>query len=155
MEAVESDEKYKLFLAFYLLICLIWPSFQGMRLCFVILPFLVLGVLEGLAVLLPQRVKWMYGGLLLFSLLQTAVTCYHYYQKDTNEILTEEMQAIYTFIQAKLPKESKPRTMRLMTQKNAVQKPTILAKYKLQKRKERVQENVLFTTKYYQLIGSE
>ncbi len=155
----QSKNQYPLFifLGFYVAICLLWPSFQGMRLLFAILPFLLFLLRQGLYFLWSKRAIYFLYFLLIISLAQTAITVRYYYLKNSNEVATKEMQNIYHFIQKKLPKNAiivfkKPRTLRFFSNRNAVQIQSSKAGFRLQKIKNKSQNNILLQTANYQLI---
>lgn len=139
-------------------ICLIWVSFQGMRFLFPVLPFLIYFLLEGIKGLpiAPKFQKYIIIGLLLSSLSQSLLTSYHYWQKDTNEAYSIELQQIYQYIKNNTPKEAiivfyKPRALRLFTQRNAVQKDISTAHYNLKKRTHSLlpTDSILLKTEHY------
>ncbi len=143
----------------YLAVCLCWISFQGMRLIFPILPFVVVYVVLGIQYLFEQRSNLILAGLSLFCLAQTTITCYYYSTKDTNEVATAEMQTVYTFIQQELPPDAiiqfqKPRTLRLFTGRNSCQKNTAELTHILRHKNaiKTPTDKILLQTPAYELI---
>lgn len=139
-------------------IYLIWISFQGMRFLFSILPFVVYFVVEGIRGLpVPARLqRFLVVGLILSSLSQSLFISYYYWNTNTNEAYSSEMQEIYLYIQENTPSEAlivfhKPRALRLFTDRNAVQKPIPAANYSLVERPYNLvpSDSVLFQTEQY------
>lgn len=142
-------------------IYLLWVSFQGMRFLFPILPFLLFFILEGIhQSISSQKIKQIILlGLIGCSLLQSLYIAVYYWQKDTNEAYSQELQTMYKFIQTELPQKAiiifhKPRTLRLFSHRNAVQKPIEAATYQLTKKEPKSTSNstIIFQTNNYLLI---
>lgn len=115
----------------------VWPSVQGMRFLFPLLPFIMIFLVRGLAsvwqtVLLPQlqKIKWMPNGLLVasfwvktgagFVLLQGVMTSMFYLALDTNLAYSKEMMGVYAFVEKEVKATErvsfhKPRLLRYAT----------------------------------------
>lgn len=140
---------------------LIWISFQGMRFWFPILPFLVYFVTEGIkAFPISLKLKRMViYGLILSSLSQSLFISYYYWNTDTNEAYSIEMQKIYQYIQETTPKDAlitfqKPRALRLFTHRNSMQKTIPEARYVLVNRlsTNMPSDSILLQTEHYTLL---
>jgi hypothetical protein len=141
----------------------VWISFQGMRFLFSILPFLVYFVIEGIKGL-PFSFKIrrvLVLGLILSSLAQSLFISYYYWNTDTNEAYSSEMQQIYQYIQEETSKDAlivfhKPRALRLFTNRNSVQKDISEAHYTLVKRPYEVppSDSILLQTEHYIFLSS-
>jgi hypothetical protein len=141
----------------------IWISFQGMRFLFSILPFLVYFIIEGIKALpISFNVRrFLVLGLILTSLVQSLFISYYYWNTDTNEAYSSEMQQIYQYIQAKTPKDAlivfhKPRALRLFTNRNSVQKNLSAAHFALVKQPYEVppSDSILLQTAHYTFLLS-
>ncbi|BDS10015.1 phospholipid carrier-dependent glycosyltransferase [Aureispira anguillae] len=142
-------------------IYLLWVSFQGMRFLFPVLPFLVFYLIEGIYALIPstKKRKIVLGTLVTVSLIQSLGTSVYYWQKDTNEAHSAELQSIYQFIRQETPEKAliifqKPRALRLFTGRNSIQKPLKEAQYSLVKRDHTVDNtaSIIFQTANYTLV---
>ena len=142
-------------------IYLIWISFQGMRFLFSILPFVVYFIIEGMKAL-PisfQLRRFLIIGLILSSLAQSLFISVYYWQTNTNEAYSSEMQTIYRFIQEKTPSDAliifhKPRALRLFTNRNSVQKNIPAAGYLLIQRPYNFHSSdaILLQTEHYAFL---
>jgi len=115
----------------------VWPSVQGMRFLFPLLPFIMVFLVRGLAhawqvvilpqfdrvKFLPQRIKsaqfWVIAGA-GFMLLQGAMTSVFYLGLDTNLAYSKEMMGVYGFVEQQVQTTKrvsfhKPRLMRYAT----------------------------------------
>jgi len=148
------------FILSYISVCLLWPSFQGMRFWFPLLPWLMLLFVDGVQLLLGEKAQLALYGLIIFLGIQTVGVVYYYANKNTNEVYTTEQQNIYQYIRKHLPKAAiivcrKPRTLRLFTKRNGIQKPTPTANYFLVSTNQKQEGKVLLTTKHFKLIKKE
>jgi hypothetical protein len=144
----------------FLVICLSWVSFQGMRFVFPLLPFLTLGIIRGIdSITFLNRLRTNYV-LLTLILLQTTLTTFHYYNKNTNEVATAEMLHLYQFIKHELPPDAliqsnKPRTLRLFTNRNSCQKKHPQLTHQLIQNPQQAIPNsakIIFQNAHYTLI---
>ena len=145
-------------------IYLIWISFQGMRFLFSILPFLVYFIIEGIKGLpISFRLqRFLVRGLILSSLVQSLFISYYYWNTNTNEAYSSEMQEIYHYIQEETPSDAlivfqKPRALRLFTNRNSVQKSISAADYSLVKRPCNLHPNdsILLQTEHYTFLKNQ
>ena len=106
----------------------LWPSHQGFRFVFPMLPFFTLYLFTGLNRLAEKRTIGSLKAIGLFLLLAWGVSLYQitrYARIDTNEALSIEMQQIYAYINTNMASDKviafdKPRTLRLFTGVNAI-----------------------------------
>ncbi len=136
----------------------LWVSFQGMRFIFPLMPFLLFYLLEGLQVIFKQKKQFRFVllGLIVSSILQSGLTTYYYWQKDSNEAYSSDLQAIYNYIKRELPPNAiivfeKPRALRLFSHRNSVQKEIEAAQYALIRTNKKL-DKALFETNTYTLI---
>lgn len=136
----------------------LWVSFQGMRFIFPMIPFLIFYLIQGLQCILKKEKQLHFAlGILLFAtIFQGVFTSYFYFKTDTNAVITKDLQKIYAYIQKEVPKEAiivfhKPRTLRLFTGRNSVQKDIKEAEYQLIETNNAL-KNVLIQTPSYSLV---
>lgn len=158
---------------FISLILLIWPSFQGCRFIFPIIPFIFYFVLKGIIFVWNQYKVYerglqilLYFYLCMF-LLNQLVSINNFRKSESNSSYTYEMVNIYDYISENIPKNEeivffKPRVLRLFTERNAISiNQNVFAKSNanyLLIQKQQISEdfkkefNVIYKTENYILI---
>lgn len=138
----------------------IWVTFMGMRFIFPILPFIVFYTVKGLQVILKKE-SWQkiaLSLLLVSTIAQSLFVCYYYWNKDTNEAYTTDLQEVYEYIREELPQDAiivfhKPRALRLFTGRNAVHRHRHISSNKFEVMPtHKAPDNYLLQNKSYTLI---
>ena len=123
-------------------LCIVWPSFQGMRLLFPILPLIWFFTLLGLQDIFKTFISTSFSKntvyvLLSFNSLVCLITVHHYWQKNTDFYTSTPMIAITNYIQDHiLPEESiafvRPRGLRyILDSRHAITQDPNRASYVL------------------------
>lgn len=118
------------FIFLYYFVLLIWPSHQGVRFIFPLIPFLFYYVLLGIQIVFSYfhftkiKVALVISCLLLYANFQF-LSIKNYSKTSSNESYTKELRQVYKVIQEKVDKNeiivfNKPRALRLYTGRNAV-----------------------------------
>ncbi len=121
---------FALFLTTNLFMLIIWPSQQGMRFIFPILPFLTLYLIKSFKIIADQvllSAKNRYRILMAFCLLFVFKTVLDTFKYPTapNQVYTDEMQEIYNYVVNNIPETetigaTKPRVLALFSNAKSV-----------------------------------
>lgn len=118
------------FVLSWILLC-IWPSLQGVRFVFPLVPLFILFALAGAWDLVASRkatrlvAVTCVGVLVIFFLIQNISRVVDFSRGNTNEAYTEELKVVYDHIRkntdtADIVGTCKPRALRLFTGRNAI-----------------------------------
>ncbi|HNW98691.1 MAG TPA: phospholipid carrier-dependent glycosyltransferase [Bacteroidales bacterium] len=124
--------KNRFHILFYVLgiyfVCIMWPSEQGMRLLFPIIPFVLFYMIQGF-LLLSKTIKFKYLNVTLFVfaffiVLQGQRDSVRLSRINTDDVKTKEMENMYAFIKQNTNKDAiiefdNPRMLRLFTERNS------------------------------------
>lgn len=140
-----------------ILICLVWPSEQGIRFLFPVMPFLLLFIVRGYLHLSTMvNAKYLNIFLYLFAIFvvfQSQKKVIRFSRIDSNTIQTEQFEELYTCIEKNTKEDDiieyeNPRVLRLFTKRNSfysTNRDTVLtyADYAVRKRTDFVDEPYL------------
>jgi hypothetical protein len=108
-------------------IYILWPSRQGIRYLFPIMPFLVYFLMTGILAIIPNRKVFRYAGYVLLAMyLSVGVgKAVQFSHAQTDAVTTPEMESIYAYIDGNIPSDQiiifyKPRALRLFTGRNSI-----------------------------------
>jgi hypothetical protein len=121
-----------LHILFYVLsvyvICILWPSKQGIRFLFPIIPFILYFMIRGV-LMLSTAIKFKYLNILIFVfaaliVFQSQKRVIRFSREDTNTVQTSEMQELYDSVISNTNENDKivfenPRVLRLFTDRNS------------------------------------
>jgi hypothetical protein len=112
-------------------VLIIWPSQQGMRFLFPVIPFFFFFFVEGY-IYITKKFKQEQNGkkllivyVALFALINCGIFVYRPFVSKSNQSFTDEMKEIYSYISSSVSENKviafkKPRVLRLFTDRQSV-----------------------------------